>query len=44
MKLEPNKKYKVIDDDLINGYQILTGKQINWPIENAYKQVKKKNY
>ena len=41
MKLEPNKKYKVIDDDLINGYQILTGKQINSLLENAYKQVKR---
>ena len=24
------KKYKVVDDDLINGYQVLTGKQLNF--------------
>ena len=33
MKLEPNKKYKVVDDDLINGYQVLTGKQLNSLLE-----------
>ena len=38
MKLEPNKKYKVIDNDLVNGYIILTGKQIEKPIEDAYKE------
>ena len=39
LKLEPNKKYKVVDDDLINGYQVLTGKQLNSLLETAYKQV-----
>tara|TARA_R110002012_G_scaffold112147_1_gene257594 strand:- start:285 stop:419 length:135 start_codon:yes stop_codon:yes gene_type:complete len=39
MKLEPNKKYKVIDDDLINGSQVITGKQLNKLIEEAYKDV-----
>tara|TARA_R100000734_G_C3292915_1_gene84497 strand:+ start:738 stop:872 length:135 start_codon:yes stop_codon:yes gene_type:complete len=39
MKLEPNKKYKVVDDDLINGFQVLTGKQLNKLIEKAYKDV-----
>ena len=40
MKLEPNKKYKVIDKDLVNGYIILTGKQIEKFIEDAYKELK----
>ena len=39
MKLEPNKKYKVIDNDLVNGYIILTGKEISKTIEDAYKEV-----
>ncbi len=39
MKLEPNKKYKVIDNDLVNGYIILTGKEISKTIENAVKEV-----
>ena len=38
MKLEPNKKYKVIDNDLGNGYIILTGKQITKTLEDAYKK------
>ena len=41
MKLEPNKKYKVFDNDLINGYLVLTGKQLNSLLETAYKQVKR---
>ena len=40
MKLESNKKYKVIDKDLVNGYIILTGKQIEKTIEDAYKELK----
>ena len=44
MKLQPNKKYKVIDKDLVNGYIILTGKQIEKTIEDAYKELQlKKN-
>ena len=39
MKLQPNKKYKVIDNDLVNGYIILTGKEINRYIEDAYKEL-----
>ena len=39
MKLEPNKKYRFIDDDLINGSYVLTGKQLNKLIEEAYKDV-----
>lgn len=40
MKLEPNKKYKVIDNDLVNGYIILTGKEISKTIEDAVKTLK----
>ena len=40
MKLQPNKKYKVIDKDLVNGYIILTGKQIEKTIEDAYIELK----
>ena len=40
MKLEPNKKYKVIDNDLINGYIILTGKEISKTIDDAVKEIK----
>ena len=40
MKLQPNKKYKVIDNDLVNGYIILTGKQITKTLEDAYKELK----
>ena len=41
MKLHPNKKYKVVDDDLINGHQVLTGKQLNSLLDTAYKHVKR---
>ncbi len=37
-ELDPNKKYKVIDNDLVNGYIILTGKQIQEFTEEAYKK------
>ena len=39
MKLHPNKKYKVIDNDLVNDYIILTGEEITKTIEDAYKEV-----
>ena len=39
MKLEPNKKYKVIDNDLVNGYIILTGKEISKTIDDTYKEL-----
>ena len=39
MKLQPNKRYKVIDNDLVNGYIILTGKEISKTIEDAYKEL-----
>ena len=39
-KLEPNKKYKVIDNGLINGHIIVTGKQLEYFINQAYKEFK----
>ena len=39
-KLEPNKKYKVIDNGLINGHIIVTGKQLEYFINQAYKELK----
>jgi len=39
MKLEPTKKYKVIDDNLVNGFIVVTGKQLEQFIEEAYDDV-----
>ena len=38
MKLNPNKKYKFIDKDLINGFVVLTGKELNAILEKSYKE------
>ena len=38
MKINPNKKYKFIDKDLINGFVVLTGKQLNAILEKSYKE------
>lgn len=40
MPIDKNKVYKVIDDDLINGYAILTGDQLDKLIDKAYQEVK----
>jgi len=39
MKLEPTKKYKVIDDNLVNDFIVVTGKQLEQFIEEAYDDV-----
>ena len=39
MKLEQNKKYKIIDDDLINGFIVVTGKQLTKVLEESYKEL-----
>ena len=39
-RLKPNKKYKFIDDGLVNGYIVVTGKQLEQYIDQAYKEVK----
>ena len=43
MKINLNQKYKIIDKNLINGFYILTGKELNKIIEKAYKEVLQKN-
>jgi|TARA_X000001382_G_scaffold36820_1_gene24360 hypothetical protein len=39
MKLEPTKKYKVIDDNLVNGFIVVTGKQLEQFIKQAHDDV-----
>ena len=39
MAINPNKKYKVIDKDLINGSFVLTGKELNEILKQSYKEV-----
>ena len=39
MQINPNKKYKIIDKDLINGSFVLTGKELNEILEQSYKEV-----
>ena len=39
-RLEPNKKYKVIDNGLVNGYIVVTGRQLEHFIDQAYKEFK----
>ena len=38
MKINPNKKYKLIDEDLINGFTVVTGKELNAILERSYKE------
>ena len=38
MAINPNKKYKVIDKDLVNGFVVLTGKELDAILEKAYKE------
>jgi len=38
MNTNPNKKYKLIDKDLINGFVVLTGKELNAILEKSYKE------
>ena len=38
MKINPNKKYKLIDEDLINGFVVVTGKELNAILEQSYKE------
>ena len=38
MIINPNKKYKFVDKDLVNGFVVLTGKELNAILEKAYKE------
>ena len=39
MAINPNKKYKFVDKDLVNGFVVLTGKELNEILEQSYKEV-----
>ena len=44
MAINPNKKYKVIDKDLVNGFVVVTGKELDAIFEKSYKEyMEKKN-
>ena len=38
MNIKPNNKYKLVDKDLVNGFVVLTGKELNAILEKAYKE------
>ena len=38
MNIKPNKKYKFVDEDLVNGFVVLTGKELNAILEKSYKE------
>mgnify|MGYP003134308779 CR=1 FL=1 len=38
MTINPNKKYKFVDKDLVNGFVVLTGKELNAILEKSYKE------
>ena len=38
MIINANKKYKFVDKDLINGFVVLTGKELNTILEKSYKE------
>ena len=39
MRINPNQKYKIVDEDLINGSFTLTGKELNKILEQSVKEV-----
>ena len=44
MPINLNKKYKFIDKDLVNGFVVLTGKELNAILKKSYKEhMEKKN-
>ena len=42
MAINPDKKYKFVDKNLINGFVVLTGKELNEILEKSYKEVMEK--
>ena len=36
MNIKPNKKYKIVDKDLVNGFVVVTGKELNAVLEQSY--------
>ena len=44
MNINPDKKYKFVDKDLVNGFVVLTGKELNAILEKSYKEhIRSKN-
>tara|TARA_B100000131_G_scaffold271608_1_gene272070 strand:- start:1342 stop:1482 length:141 start_codon:yes stop_codon:yes gene_type:complete len=44
MNINLNKKYKFVDKDLINGFVVVTGQELNEILEKSYKEhMKNKN-
>lgn len=39
MNIKPNKKYKIVDKDLVNGFVVVTGKELNAVLEQSYKEL-----
>ena len=39
MNIKPNKKYKIVDKDLVNGFVVVTGKELNAVLEESYKEL-----
>ena len=39
MPINPNKKYKFVDKDLINGFVVVTGQELNTVLEESYKEL-----
>ena len=39
MKIDSKQKYKIVDKNLINGFVVLTGKELNAILEKSYKEV-----
>ena len=39
MNIKPNKKYKIVDKDLVNGFVVVTGKELNAVLKESYKEL-----
>ena len=39
MKIDPKQKYKIVDKDLINGFVVVTGQELNTVLEESYKEL-----
>ena len=39
MKIDPKQKYKIVDKNLINGFVVVTGQELNAVLEESYKEL-----
>ena len=39
MKIDPKQKYKIVDKDLINGFVVVTGQELNAVLEKSYNEL-----